>query len=231
MRSMIKFFMIVIGLVLIAMAVGLWLIRDRLEMRLLERISANLEQQLGTPVTVDAISFASGGRAIALDGMTLHSLESNQDGEDIIVRFDKILVYPGYGTLMSNQRKVKRMVFVHPEIYLRHTGGMNTNLNDIGKHLYSRARQPTDIKSSRPVYLVDTVEIFPAKVTVTTTSLPIPAVPFTTAKYRLDELTSNPQDLPDVLLKLYTAMTQSIWNLPGLSRFQDRTYIETNESE
>ncbi len=229
MRSMIKFFMIVIGLILIAMAVGLWLLRDRLEIRLLDRISTKLEQQLGTPVTVDAISFASGGRAISLDGLTLHSLEPNAVGDAIIVRFDKILLYPGYGTLMSNQRKIKRMVFVNPEINLRHTGGLNTNINDIGRHLYASSRQSVDTNNSRPVYIVETVEVLPAKVTVTTTSLPIPQIPLTTTKLQIDELTSNPQDLPDVLLKLYAVLTKSIWNLPGLSRFQDSTEAATSE--
>ncbi len=232
MRIMIKFFILVIGLILIAMAVGLWFFRGAIESRITGQLAANLERHLGTKVRIEGFGIAAGGRALALDGLSLYATDIEHMEDAFIARFEKILMYPAYSTLFSERRVIHRLVFVDPVIHVRHTGGLTTNINAVGRHIRASKQEmealPPQAQRTKKEFLIHTMEVFPAEVTLST-SLPLPAIPLTTEKLVIEELASESLTMPELLNQIHAALSRALWNLPGLSRFQDNTGTSTAE--
>lgn len=227
MRGMLKFFVIVIGLILIALAVVIWLFRGSIEKQFLGNIESNLEKQLGSKVSIDKVSLASAGRAVSLDGLALYASDLEDEEDAFIARFEKVVLYPNYGSFFTNTRIINRLIFIDPEIHVRHTGGLSTNINAIGRHLQERRKQLAEAsaqeKADKAKFIIHTLEVLPAKVSISSNSLPIPAIPFNTEKLEVEELTSESLHMPALLTQIYGSLTRALWNLPGLSRFQDAT--------
>lgn len=223
MRVMIKFFILVVGLILIAMAVGLWFFRGTIESRITGQLTHTLERHLGAKVRIEGFGIAAGGRALALDGLALYATDIEEEEDALIARFEKVLMYPVYRTLFSDRRVFHRLAFVNPEIHVRHTGGLNTNINAVGRHIRARrqalAEEPDATQREKRKFVIHEIEVFPAEVTLST-SLPLPAVPLSTEKLVIQELSSESLTMPELLNQIYAALSRALWNLPGLSRFQ-----------
>ena len=161
MLPFIKYTVVMIGLMLMFLGVGSFLLSTYIEQVTMNTIEESLSATFGAPVTVRSVSISPINRSLELKGFAL----SNPPGFDHdlpALRCEKITLMFNPKTLLTDSPVIRQVHFEKADVYYRHRIGKGTNIKRLSDQASLSAA--TSGPDSYPRLIVEEVHCSRAKV-------------------------------------------------------------------
>ncbi|NUM55029.1 MAG: hypothetical protein HUU46_15385 [Candidatus Hydrogenedentes bacterium] len=192
MKTVFRFLVTSVGLVLIVMALGAILFSTQAG----AFADAAFERMLGyiyqTNVTIEHVVFLPRDRALMVQGLTIHNPPPFKEGPAIAL--GEVLVRVDPTTLLSAQPTVREVVMKDAAFYVRYEAGRGTNLGKLDEN--ANRFNTTSASTSEPLlakreYVIRSFRSEAAKLDLSANFIPGSSLHLDVAPFTLEDLSSS----------------------------------------
>lgn len=192
MRTVFRFLVTSVGLILIVMALGVILAGTQAGPVANAAIAHALGYVYQTDVTIDRVAFVPREKAMRIEGLTIHNPPPFKEGPAI--QIGELAVHVDPATLFSAKPIVREVVMRQAKFYLRYEAGHGTNFGELdenARRFKAKGKSPSGPLVASREYVIKSFRSEKAVLELSAGFVPGPSLKLELAPFTLEDLSSN----------------------------------------